>query len=232
MLLNVNDTIPGWSHFMLFSNDESPTNIVKLENYNYQLCFVGSRFQARFYCIYTNKEIKQHNCRYINGTCFMILLIKQTYFNTPNFNFTEFVVCAVSWITSRIRRLGPVVVIDDVSAVRYAGYIDMIRYRISCVAGVFETEKTVFLGRCIRYVHRESKESTSEVVDFIYKCTRRYTFNCTTRMAIAFVSAFIELCHFAKQNKVISYRTYEKKDSGMSRKLTSKINEKKMFLLR
>lgn len=166
---------------------------------------------------------------YISGTVFMILLIKQTYLNTPNFNFTEFVVCTVSWITSRVRWSGSVVVIDDVSAVRYTGYIDMIRYRISCVAGVFETEKTVFLGRCIRYVNRESKESTSEVVDFIYKCTRRYTFNCTTRMAIAFVSAFIELCHFAKQNKVISYRAYGKRDSGMSRKLTSKINEKRCF---
>lgn len=82
----------------------------------------------------------------------MILCIKQTYFNTPNFNFTEFVVCAVGGITSRVGRSGSVVVKDDVYAVRYAGYIDMIRYRISCVAGVFETEKTVFLGRCIRFV--------------------------------------------------------------------------------
>lgn len=176
--------------------------------------------------------MKQHKCRYINGTFFMILLIKQIYLKTPNFNFTEFVVCTVGWITSRVRWSGSVVVIDDVSAVRYAGYIDMIRYRISCVAGVFETEKTVFLGRCIRYVHRESEESTSEVVDFVYKCIRCYTFKCMTRMTIAFVSAFIELCHFTKQNKFLSNRTYEKKDSGMSRKLTSKINEKKMFLLR
>lgn len=134
----------------------------------------------------------------------MILLIKQIYLNTQNFNFTEFVVCTVCWITSRVGRSGSVVVIDDVSAVRYAGYIDMIRYRVSCVAGVFETEKPVFLGRCIRYVHRESKESTSEVVDFIYKCTRRYTFNCLTRMAIAFVSAFID-SHAILQNKIKFY---------------------------
>lgn len=132
----------------------------------------------------------------------MILLIKQTYLNTPNFNFTEFVVCTVGWITSRVRWSGSVVVIYDVSAVRYAGYIDMIRYRVSCEARVFETEKSVFLHRCIRYVHRESKESTSEVVDFVYKCTRRYTFNCTTKIAITFVSAFIEFCHFTKQYKV------------------------------
>lgn len=87
----------------------------------------------------------------------------------------------------------------------------MIRYRISCVAGVFETEKTVFLSRCIRYVNRESKKSTSEVVDFVYKCTRRYTFNWTIRKAMSFISAFIDLCHFTKQNKVMSYRTYGKK---------------------
>lgn len=97
----------------------------------------------------------------------MILLIKQTYLKTPNFNFTEFVVCAVGWIISRVGRSGSVVVIYDVSAMRYAGYIDMIWYRVSCEARVFETEKSVFLGRCIWYVHRESKESTSEVVDFV-----------------------------------------------------------------
>lgn len=148
-----------------------------------------------------------HKCRYINGTFFMILLIKQTYLNTPNFNFTEFVVCTVGWIASRVGRSGSVVVIDDVSAMRYAGYIDMIRYRISCVAGVFETEKTVFLGRCIRYINRESKESTSEVVDFVYKRIRCYTFKCTTRMAITFVSAFIVVMPFyqIKYSYILSY---------------------------
>lgn len=75
---------------------------------------------------------------------------------------------------------------------RYAINIDMIWYRVSCEARVFETEKSVFLVRCIRYVHRESKESTSEVVDFVYKCIMCYTFKCTTRMAITFVSAFID----------------------------------------
>lgn len=155
----------------------------------------------------------------------MILLIQQIYLNTPNFNFTEFVVCAVGWITSRVGRSGSVVVIDDVSAVRYTGYIDMIWYRVSCVAGVFETEKTVFLDRCIRYVHRESKESTSEVVHFVYKCIRCYTFKCTTRMAITFVSAFID-SYTILPNKIQLYLIVctEKKDSGMSRKLTSKIN--------
>lgn len=101
----------------------------------------------------------------------------------------------------------------------------MIRYRISCVGGVFETEKTVFLGRCIRYVNRESKESTSEVVDFVYKCIMCYTFKCTTRMAITFVSAFIE-SYAILPNKIQLYLIVctEKKDSGMSRKLTLKIN--------
>lgn len=143
-----------------------------------------------------HREGNSTSLMYISGIFLMILLIQQIYLNTPNFNFTEFVVCTVGWITSRVGRSGSVVVIYDVSAMRYAGYIDMIRYRVSCEARVFETEKSVFLHRCIRYVHRESKESTSEVVDFVYKCTRRYTFNWTIRKAMPFISAFIDLCHF------------------------------------
>lgn len=84
----------------------------------------------------------------------------------------------------------------------------MIRYRVSCVGGVFETEKPVFLNSCIRYVNRESKESTSEVVDFVYKDTGCITFKCTT-ILITFISAFIDI-------NAVTPPPHPKKNEGLS----------------
>ena len=76
---------------------------------------------------------------------------------TVYFNFTE---CnrSVSRIPLRIRRMSPVVIVDDVSSVVRTGDVDRIRYRGVGVAGVPKTLHSVLFVFCVGDVDRESQE--------------------------------------------------------------------------
>ena len=71
--------------------------------------------------------------------------------------FTEFIE-SVSRIPLRIRRISPVVVVDDVSPVVRTTDVDRVRYRSSGVASVPKTQHSVLFVCCVRDVHRESQE--------------------------------------------------------------------------
>ena len=67
---------------------------------------------------------------------------------TVHFHFTKFIP-SVSRIPVKIRRMSPVVVVDDVSPVVRTGDIDRIRYRGSGVVGVPKTQHSVFFVCCV-----------------------------------------------------------------------------------
>ena len=67
---------------------------------------------------------------------------------TMDLQFTEFVE-GVMRIPLRIRRMSPVVVVDDVSPVIRAGDVDRVRYRGSGVVGVPKTQHSVLFVCCV-----------------------------------------------------------------------------------
>ena len=74
---------------------------------------------------------------------------------TVHFNFTEDNI-SVRSIIIRIRRMSPVVVVDDVSPVVTTGDVDRVRYRSYGVVGVPKTQHTVLFVCCVGDVDRES----------------------------------------------------------------------------
>ena len=86
-----------------------------------------------------------------------LLVSGQIRFLTVHFHFTE-VNPGVSRTVLRIRRMSPVVVVDDVSPVVRTGDVDRIRYRGSGVDGVPKTQYSVLFVCCVGDVHRESQE--------------------------------------------------------------------------
>ena len=76
---------------------------------------------------------------------------------TVYFNFTE---CnrSVSRIPLRIRRMSPVVIVDDVSPVVRTGDVDNMRYRGSSVVCILKTQHSVLFVFCVGDVDRESQE--------------------------------------------------------------------------
>ena len=82
---------------------------------------------------------------------------------TVHFNFTE-ANPGVSIIPLRIRRMSPVVEVDDVSPVVRTGDVDRIRYRGSGVVGVLKTQHSVFSVCCVGDVDRESQEVPSVII--------------------------------------------------------------------
>ena len=88
------------------------------------------------------------------------------YVVTMDLQFTEFVE-GVMRIPLRIRRMSPVVVVDDVSPEVRTGDVDRIRYRGFGVAGVPKTQHSVLFVCCVGDVDRESQEVPSEIIVFI-----------------------------------------------------------------
>ena len=86
---------------------------------------------------------------------------------TVHFHFTEGI-AGVHRIPVRIRRMSPVVVVDDVSPVVRTGDVDWVRYRGYGVGGVPKTQHSVLFVFCVGYVHRESQEELSVIVVLIY----------------------------------------------------------------
>ena len=90
----------------------------------------------------------------------------QIRFLTVNFHFTEFNP-GVRCIPLRIRRMSPVVVVDDVSPVVRTGNVDRIRYRGWGVVGVPKTQHPVLFVCCVGDVDRESQDEPSGRIVFI-----------------------------------------------------------------
>ena len=90
----------------------------------------------------------------------------RSVFFTVHFHFTKGNIGRSS-IPIRIRRMGSVVVVDDVSPVVRTGDVDRIRYRSSGVAGVPKTQHSVLFVCCVGDVHRESQEKRRERIVFI-----------------------------------------------------------------
>ena len=72
--------------------------------------------------------------------------------------------------------MSPVVVEDDVSPVVRTGDVDRIRYRGTGVVGVPKTQHSVLFVCSVGDVDRESQESTSVLVVFIYTHKHTQTF--------------------------------------------------------
>ena len=75
---------------------------------------------------------------------------------TVHFHFTE-AIPSVLRIILRIRRMSPVVVVDDVSSVVRTGDVDRIRYRATGVVCVPKTQHSVFFVCCVGDIDRESQ---------------------------------------------------------------------------
>ena len=103
-------------------------------------------------------------------THFITVIIRvrsgQIRFLTVHFHFTEEIL-GVLRIPLRIRRISPVVVVDDVSPVVRTGDFDNIRYRGSGVVDVPKTQHTILSVCCVGDVDRESQEVLSENIVFI-----------------------------------------------------------------
>ena len=79
---------------------------------------------------------------------------------TVHFHFTEESVGGIR-IPLRIRRMSPVVVVDDVSPVVRTGDVDRIRYRCSGVVGVPKTQHSVLFVCCVGDVDGEPQKDFS-----------------------------------------------------------------------
>ena len=90
----------------------------------------------------------------------------QIRFLTVHFHFTE-VSVGVIRIPLRIRRMSPVVVVDDVSPVVRTCDVDRVRYCGSGVVGVPKTQHSVLFVYCVGDVDRESQEVPSVIIVFI-----------------------------------------------------------------
>ena len=62
------------------------------------------------------------------------------------------------FIPIRIRRMSPVVIVNDISPVVRTGDVDRIRYRGVGVVGVLKTQHSVLFVCCVGDVHRKSQE--------------------------------------------------------------------------
>ena len=82
---------------------------------------------------------------------------------TVHFHFTQFNPGIIR-TPLRIRRMGSVVVVDDVSPVVRTGDVDRIRYRGFGVVGVPKTQYSILFVCCVRNVDRESQEERSEII--------------------------------------------------------------------
>ena len=101
--------------------------------------------------------------KYTNIKCSSV--IRQIGFLTVHFHFTEDIP-GVYRIPLRIRRMSPVVVVDDVSPVVRTGDVDRIRYGGVGVVGVPKTQHSVLFVCCVGDVHRESQEVLNENIVF------------------------------------------------------------------
>ena len=90
----------------------------------------------------------------------------QIRFLTIHFYFTEVNVGFIR-ISLRIRRMSPVIVVDDVSPVVRTGDLDRIRDRGSGVVGVPITQYSVLVVCCVGNVDRESQEVACVSIVFI-----------------------------------------------------------------
>ena len=102
--------------------------------------------------------------KYTNIKCSSV--IRQIGFLTVHFHFTEDIPGAIR-IPLRIRRMSPVVVVNDVSPVVRTGNVDRIRYGSVGVDGVPKTPHSVLFVCCVGDVNRESQEKRSEKIVFI-----------------------------------------------------------------
>ena len=118
------------------------------------------------------RKIKFHSQLYIccKFTHFIISIIRvrsgQIRFLTVHFHFTE-EMTGVLRIPLRIRRMSPVVVVDDVSPVVRTGDVNRIRYRGIGVVGVPKTQHSVLFVCCVGDVNGESQEEISERIILI-----------------------------------------------------------------
>lgn len=99
------------------------------------------------------------------------------FFLTVNFKFT-YIVESILAIPSRVRRVGPVVGIDDVSPMCDTRYVCRVGDCGSSVVGVLETQHSVLSIGWVWYVNRVSQESTSLAIILICKFFQRYTYTC------------------------------------------------------
>ena len=79
---------------------------------------------------------------------------------TVHFHFTEEIV-GEHRIPVRIRRMSPVVIVDDVSPVVRTGDVDRVRYRGSGVVGVLKTQYSVLHVCCVGDVDGEPQKVSS-----------------------------------------------------------------------
>ena len=118
------------------------------------------------------RKIKYHSQLYFccKFTHFMTSIIRvgsgQIRFLTVHFHFTEFNPGVIR-IPLRIRRMSPVVVVDDVSPAVRTADVDRIRYRGSGVVGVPKTQHSVLFVCCVGDVDRESQEPPNVKIVFI-----------------------------------------------------------------
>ena len=85
---------------------------------------------------------------------------------TVYFHFTEGNPGVIR-IPFRIRRMSPVVVVDNVSTVVRTGDVDSISNCDTGVDGVPKTQHSVIFVCCVGNVHREPKEPPSQMIVFI-----------------------------------------------------------------
>ena len=90
----------------------------------------------------------------------------QIRFLTVHFHFTE-INEGFTRIPLRIRRMSPVVVVDDVSPVVRTADVDRIRYRGVGVVGVPKTQHSGLFVCCVGDVDRESQEQLCKILIFI-----------------------------------------------------------------
>ena len=111
--------------------------------------------------------------------------------HTIHLHFTEMIPSIIS-ILLRIRRMSPVVVVDDVSTVVRTGDVDRIRYRGCGVVGIPKTQQTFLFVCCVGDVNGEAKESTSVLIAGIYIFTNSFFLNLSN-----------DLCKFKIHKKVL-----------------------------
>ena len=125
--------------------------------------------------------------------------------NTVNLHFTDTIVGELR-ILNRIRSLSSVVVVDDISPVVWAGYVDRIRYCGPCVIGVSKTQHSVRFIGCVRYVDGKPKKGWTQGIVLCWKEKKRNVF-FNIKFRLCFINLKVTSPYLKKSKNVFRMRS-------------------------
>ena len=132
-----------WLKLFFYFYDVYKAYIIKML---YMMIIQNGVIWQRLFCF-----TRSINCMFVSSKIITFCIYVYNLLPTVNLYFAEITVRIVRVLIGK-RRMSPVVVVDDVSAVVRTGYVHRIGYRDLGVVCVPKTQHAIFLLRWVRYV--------------------------------------------------------------------------------